>query len=501
MLGFRDNHDHVRALEVFRTADYTDEAISKAIGREEILRIPVSDVPRVLRRTRESSRLNTLIRLYFLGLPVPLEEARHALAPVSLGSWVEGELLFPPDSEGRVAPRVQIWPVNGLTLAVDLPWRRSTALPADFVVPPGALTLEMANAMIRRPCKHMLDLGTGSGMLALVAAPYAENVVATDKNERAIPFTRFNARLNQIDNVRCLVGDLFEPVAQQRFDLIVCNPPFVISPAQRYLFRDSGERGDEFCRRLVRSAIDYLDVGGFFQFTANIAHQVGHSWKADLEAWFEGLRCDVLALVERTDDASDYAMTWILSTEPKDPASLSQLYETWMEYFEREEIEAVSYLLITLRRSAGGASWIQIDDPPCRIVGPCGDELLRFFDCRDRFKDEKVEQLLGQRLRLASEIRIEQEFAMTPGGPEVSHIRVKKTGGLQYPLTIDSNVARMLAGCDGNQTLRQLVETMANDLNADWDRAVSVVLPVVRSLIERDVLLVVDPYEVDQRRG
>ena len=173
MLGFRDGHDYVRALEVFQTADYTEMAIGKAIGREEILMMPISDVPRVLRRTRESSRLHTLIRLYFLGLPVPVQEARWALAPVSLESWVEGGLLGPPDSDGQIAPRVQIWPMRGLTLAVDLPWRRSTAPPPDFVVPPGPITLELANAMIRRPCKRMLDLGTGSGTLALLALAFA----------------------------------------------------------------------------------------------------------------------------------------------------------------------------------------------------------------------------------------------------------------------------------------------------------------------------------------
>jgi methylase of polypeptide subunit release factors len=498
MLGFRDGYDYVRALEVFQTADYTEMAISKAIGREEILMMPTSDVPRVLRRTRESSRLHTLIRLYFLGLPVAVEEARWALAPVPLESWVEGGLLGPPDSDGQIAPRVQIWPVRGLTLAVDLPWRRSTAPPPDFVVPPGPITLELANAMIRRPCERILDLGTGSGTLALLAAPCAETVVATDKNERAAAFTRFNARLNRIENVRCLVGDLFEPVAQQRFQLILCNPPFVISPTPKYLFRDSGVRGDAFCRRLVRSAVDYLEIGGFFQFTANVPHQEGRSWRSDLEAWFEGLGCDVLVLVDRADDASDYAMTWILSTESKDAALVSQLYGTWMDYFERERIEAVSYLLITLRRSPGGPTWIQIDDPPCRIAGPCGDELARFFECRDAFSGEtKVGDLLTRRLRLAPQIRIEEEYSMTSGGLEMGPVRVKKTGGLQYPLAVHRNVARFLAGCDGNRTLRQLLEAWAQDLGVDWDRSLSVVLPAVRSLIERGVLLAVDPPKAE----
>lgn len=492
MLGFRNDQDYDRALEAFQDADFTERAISKAIGREDILRMPASDVPHVLRRTRESSRLNTLIRLFYLGLPVSVEEARRALTTVPLESWAEAELLSPPDREGQVAPRVQVWPVGGLTLAVDLPWRRPTAPPPDFVVPPGGLTLELANAMIRRPVPRAIDLGTGSGMLALLAAPYAQSVVATDKNERAIAFTRFNARLNRIGNVRFLVEDLFEPVAQEQFQLVLCNPPFVISPRQRYMFRDSGERGDRFCRRLVRSALNYLEVGGFFQFTANIAHQVGRSWKSELEAWFEGLGCDVLALVEGTEDASAYAMNWILNTESKDPALVPRLYGTWMDYLEHEQIEAVSYVLITLRRSPGGPNWIQIDDPPCQIVGPCGDELLRFFECRDAFSGaSQVEDLLSRPLRLAPQIRIEQEYAMTPDGLDLCNVRVQKMGGLRYPLGIHRNVARLLSGCDGKQTLRQLLEDMADYLGVDWDRTASVVLPAVRSLIERGVLLAI----------
>ena len=77
------------------------------------------------------------------------------------------------------------------------------------------------------------------------------------------------------------------------------------------------------------------------------------------------------------------------------------------------------------------------------------------------------------------------------------HVRVNKTGGLRYPLRIDSNVARLLAGCDGNQTLGQLLQDIANDLTIDQDRAVSIVLPAVRSLIERGVLLVKDPSQVE----
>jgi hypothetical protein len=491
VFGFREVDDYRRASEVLLAADFTETAIGSVLGRQEILTMPSTDTPQVLRKTRELTRLNTLIRLFFLGVPTPARAVCSALAPMSLDPWVQAELILPPDADGLVPPLVQIWPVGGLMMAVDLPWWRATAPEPDFVVPPGPLTLALANAMVPLPSKQILDLGTGSGLLALRGSTIAESVVATDKNERALDFTRFNAQLNQVHNVKCLAGDLFEPVSKERFKLILCNPPFVISPVQRFLFRDSGERGDVFCRRLARAAVNHLEIGGFFQFTANLAHQEGRSWKSDLESWFHDLGCDVLALVERTESASDYAMNWILGTESKEAALVSQRYEVWMDYFEREKIEAVSYLFITIRRSYGGPTWIQIDDPPCTIVGPCGDELLMFFECRDRFSGEEgVQTLLDLPLKLSPRIRIEQEYTVGTGGLELCRTRLNKTGGLQYPLEIHSNVARLLARCDGGRTLRQLLQEMADYLGVAFEQAVPVVVPAIRSLLERSIVLI-----------
>lgn len=493
MLGFRDKCDYGRAARVLRAADFTETAISAVIEREAILTMPTSDVPRILRRTRDLAPLDTLLRLFFLGVPVAVEAVRAALAPMPLASWVDAAILAPPDSEGQVDPRIQIWPVNGLLLAVDLPWRRATAPAADFVVPPGPLTLQLAHAMIRRPCERVLDLGTGSGALALLAAPFAASVTATDMNQRALAFTHFNAQLNEIDNVRCLAGNLFEPVAEEQFQLIVCNPPFVISPTQRFYYRDSGERGDVFCRRLARDAVNQLEIGGFFQFTANIAHQQGRSWKEDLESWFRELDGDVLVLAERTETASDYAMNWILSTESKEPALVSQRYEAWMDYFAQQRIEAVSYLLVTLRRSAGGPGWIQIDEPPSLIAGPCGDEIAWFFQCRDCFGNAAgMHTLLARRLRLAPQILLQQEHAMGPTGLEVHHIRLQKIGGLRYPMMLHNNVAQLLAACSGERTLHEILGDLFDSWQADWDRTLPIVLPVVQSLLERGVLVLAD---------
>ena len=96
-----------------------------------------------------------------------------------------------------------------------------------------------------------LDLGTGCGIQALLAAKHSARVVATDVNERALAFAAFNAALNGIDVVEFRQGDLFEPVAGERFGLLVANPPYVISPDATYTYRDSGVPRDELCRRIV----------------------------------------------------------------------------------------------------------------------------------------------------------------------------------------------------------------------------------------------------------
>jgi release factor glutamine methyltransferase len=77
--------------------------------------------------------------------------------------------------------------------------------------------------------RRTLDLGTGCGVLALVSAEYAQEVIATDINPYASNCTKKNAKSNGLDyKIEVLVGDLFDPIRLNgRFDLIVFNPPYL----------------------------------------------------------------------------------------------------------------------------------------------------------------------------------------------------------------------------------------------------------------------------------
>jgi release factor glutamine methyltransferase len=117
------------------------------------------------------------------------------------------------------------------------------------------------------PGVTVLDLCTGSGLLALVAATHGASATAIDVSRKALLSVRLNALLNRVP-VRALRGDLFAPVAGERFDLIVSNPPYLPDPSEELPTRglarawDAGMRGRAFLDRICAGAGEHLNPGG-----------------------------------------------------------------------------------------------------------------------------------------------------------------------------------------------------------------------------------------------
>ncbi len=123
---------------------------------------------------------------------------------------------------------------------------------------------------------RILDLGTGSGAIALALAselPGAE-ITATDLSKPALQIATANAdHLHMSERIRFLAGDLFEPVASERFDLIVSNPPYVARADEGSLPKElshepemalfAGQEGLDVIRRLLAEAGDHLSPGGW----------------------------------------------------------------------------------------------------------------------------------------------------------------------------------------------------------------------------------------------
>src|SRR5207302_291039 len=149
--------------------------------------------------------------------------------------------------------------------------RRGRLLARPLGRPGGGAAAAAGTARAAHPRRvaRALDVGCGSGVQALLASRHARAVVATDVNPRALAFTEFNAALNGITNIETRRGSLFEPVSGERFGLITCNPPYVVSPEHRWTYRDSGFHGDEISERVARESAVHLADGGFAVMTAS----------------------------------------------------------------------------------------------------------------------------------------------------------------------------------------------------------------------------------------
>ncbi|MBZ9570054.1 methyltransferase [Methanobrevibacter sp. TMH8] len=124
---------------------------------------------------------------------------------------------------------------------------------------------------------RVLEIGTGSGIIAMYASKLADEVVATDINFNAVQLAEKNFSSNDINNIKLLFGDLFEPVRaefegkDQKFDVILFNTPYlptddceILEDNLNYAF-DGGLDGRKVIDRFLNEVKDYLNEGGRVQ--------------------------------------------------------------------------------------------------------------------------------------------------------------------------------------------------------------------------------------------
>jgi release factor glutamine methyltransferase len=146
---------------------------------------------------------------------------------------------------------------------------RVATLPGVFRPRPDTWMLAAHLRAQLRPGASVLDVCTGSGALAIAAAQAgAGAVTAIDVSRRSVLTVRINARLNGV-RVRALRGDLFGPVAGERFDAIVSNPPYLPAEDDELPRRgqrrawDAGTDGRVLLDRICAQAPAHLNPGGF----------------------------------------------------------------------------------------------------------------------------------------------------------------------------------------------------------------------------------------------
>lgn len=323
-----------------------------------------------------------LAKLFQLCVPVGVDDAARALEPVAL-DVLESTGLAVVEAD-LVRPLARISRYEDVLVASD-PLQDPHRL--DFVTGPSPAARRVERLTIRRPVRSALDLGTGPGIQALRAARHSEQVVAVDVNERALAFTRFNASLNGLSNLDVRSGSWFEPVAGERFDLIVANPPYVVSPETELLYRDGDLPADAVTQQLLQAAPAYLEEGGFAHVMGNWIHGRDEDWRAPVERWLADSGCDALLLRYGSPDLVSYAAHWnqLLAAQGAEPFLAA--VDRWLAYYRDAGIEAIAEGMVVLRRRAHGRNWVRAVEVPGSPTGSAGDHLLRLFEARDR-RDE-----------------------------------------------------------------------------------------------------------------
>jgi len=182
-----------------RAVGYSESAVHELLG-EDAFSGGEEDAPADERRLPEG-RLATVIRIFFLQRPVPTGEAVQALGRGGVEALETTGLATVGD---ELVPRVRILPIGRLLVTADGYTQGDD--PPDYVAVYSP-TSRLCDSLTPRPrVARALDVGTGSGIHALLAAAHAEHVVATDVNARALAFTELNAALNGVTNVECRRG-------------------------------------------------------------------------------------------------------------------------------------------------------------------------------------------------------------------------------------------------------------------------------------------------------
>jgi SAM-dependent methyltransferase len=473
--------------QVLAEAGYTQAALAETVVRyDQTARL---DTPMLQRRTATLNPFHTLVQLFFLGQRVPVEAARTALGPRSLNQLLASGLLL-QGIDTNVRSEAMLIPYDDMLIVHDFPAEvLGRPEPANHVLGVGRASITLANLTVRRAGETVLDLGTGSGIQALLAARHAIHVIATDVSPRALNFTAMNLRLNGVTNVELRQGDLYEPVAQGQFDLLVANPPFVISPDASFLYRDSPLPGDAVSENVIRGAPARLREGGFAVVLYNWYHR-DEEWSTRLRPWVADSGCDAWLLCFKTDDPISYAANWLRPTDGSDRERYGALLDSWLEYYKRMGIERISYGAAILRRRPAHANWIRTDTVPSgQGIGRCSAQIQRIFanqDFLDDLQDER--QILDQMLVLAPDHQLEHALKAEDGGWTVKEAILKQGEGLQFIGRVDRLVSVVLAGCDGHHALRELVADVAKGLGISFEAVAPATLSVVRTLMQMGFL-------------
>ena len=488
--------DLVAALRADLTAaGYTVDGVEAALGPVAAAALHREQrLPADLATRSRTEPVAVLVRLLALGLGVDRDRLEAALPTLGVAGL---EALGLVNADGGLRPRCDLrpyaddshtwWVASDLSELVTGPPLRE-----DHVIGIGGASTTLAAWTPRRPVARALDLGTGCGVQALHLAAHADTIVATDVSARALDYARFNAALAGLD-LDLRQGSLLEPVASERFDLVVSNPPFVITPRADEVpvfdYRDGGLVGDRFVASLVRSVGSVLEPGGVAQLLGNWEVPRGTTWRERWTEWLQGTGLDAWVVQRDEQDPAEYAELWARdSGSQAGVAGFEELYAAWLADFAARDVERIGFGVVTLQRPATHrAPWVDLVEATGPVAPAMGGTVEAGLAARTWLAEHGDTGLLDTAWRCAADVT--EERHTRPGAEHPGVIVLRQGGGLRRAVQLDTVLSGLVSVCDGTLTARQALSAIAELLELDPHAVVAAALPVLRDLVADGLLL------------
>ena len=460
-------------------------------------------------------KVAVLTALFMLGEPVSAAALETALPRTGVAGALAIGLVVPTQSasgEQRYAPAVDLRPHEAEDAHGSVHWWVASdlgelvtgqALAPDHVLGIGRAGLTLAALTPRKPVETALDLGVGCGIQTLYLLRHVRQVVATDISTRALEFTAFNVALAGVDSARVQLrqGNLLEPVAGQRFDLIVSNPPFVITPPS---VRQAGlplmeyrDAGGPILPALVRGLEDHLNPDGVAVMLGNWEHREGTSWRTSVNQWI-GKSLDAWIIQREVQDPVEYAAMWLRDgglTPERSGVAFENALAAWQEDFDSRQVSGVGmgYLVfhapsVAATSSPGGTAlegqtapeepasdaaapgavvepWRVLEEVPTSGQGALGEHVAQVIAAHEALRGLDDAQVAALKLRTASGLSKEEALTPTPV-PTAPVIRQAEGFGRVIAVGMPE-VALLSASDEGLLTVAQIAAAVASLTSED----------------------------------
>lgn len=460
-------------------------------------------------------KVAVLTALFMLGEPVGAAALETALPRTGVAGALAIGLVVPTQSasgEQRYAPAVDLRPHEAEDAHGSVRWWVASdlgelvtgqALAPDHVLGIGRAGLTLAALTPRKPVETALDLGVGCGIQTLYLLRHVRQVVATDISTRALEFTAFNVALAGVDSARVQLrqGNLLEPVAGQRFDLIVSNPPFVITPPS---VRQAGlplmeyrDAGGPILPALVRGLEDHLNPDGVAVMLGNWEHREGTSWRTSVNQWI-GKSLDAWIIQREVQDPVEYAAMWLRDgglTPERSGVAFENALAAWQEDFDSRQVSGVGmgYLVfhapsVAATSGPGGTAlerqtapeepandaaapgavvepWRVLEEVPTSGQGALGEHVAQVIAAHEALRGLDDAQVAALKLHTASGLSKEEALTPTPV-PTAPVIRQAEGFGRVIAVGMPE-VALLSASDEGLLTVAQIAAAVASLTSED----------------------------------